>query len=123
MHKYRPASLSETINNGYLIHNALLVSPCCLTCLFILSSSWFNNIQRRFALENLDLLGVAEDEDQEGSDMGIPAATGHKRKRINRGGKGGRIPNGEDFWSRVDAWFSDEMAKRDNDLMGLLWKP
>ena len=83
------------------------------------------DIQRRFALENLDLLGVAEDEleDQEGSDVGNPPVTGQKRKRINRGGKGGRIPNGEDFWSRVDAWFSEEMAKRDNDLTGLLWKP
>lgn len=36
MHKYQPASLSETINNGFLIHNAHLVSP--YYCLFILSS-------------------------------------------------------------------------------------
>lgn len=83
----------------------------------------FNDIQRRFAYENLDLLGVAEDEDQEGSDVGIPSATGQKRKRTNHGGKGGRIANGEDFWSRVDAWFSKEMEKRDNDLTGSLWKP
>ncbi|KAF8800632.1 hypothetical protein BYT27DRAFT_7021921, partial [Phlegmacium glaucopus] len=25
MHKYRPGSLSEKVNNGYIIHNALLV--------------------------------------------------------------------------------------------------
>ena len=81
------------------------------------------SIQRRFAHENLDLLGVSEDEDQEGFDMATSPATGQKRKRNNRGGKGGRIPNGEDFWSRVDAWFSEEMGKRDNDLTGSLWKP
>ena len=82
-----------------------------------------NNLQQRFALENLDLLGVAEAEDQESLDVGIPLLTGQKRKRNNWGTKGGRIPNGEDFWSQVDVWFSEEMAKRDNDLTSSLWKP
>ena len=81
-------------------------------------------IQRRFAYENRDLLGVSEDdEDQDGADVAFSPAAGQKCKRTNHQGKGGRIPNGEDFWSRVDVWFSDEIAKRDNDLAGTLWKP
>jgi hypothetical protein len=50
------------------------------------------------------------------------AGVGQKRKRT-LARNGGRIANGDDFWSRVDAWFSDEIAKRDNDLSGPLWKP
>ena len=49
------------------------------------------------------------------------AGLGQKRKRT-LARNGGRIANGEDFWSRVDAWFSEEIAKRDNDLSGPLWK-
>lgn len=37
-------------------------------------------------------------------------------------GRGGRVPNGKDFWSRVDSWFKDEIKKRGNDLTGPRWK-
>lgn len=118
MHKYWPASLSETINSGYLIHNALLVSPV------VIFGCAQRFIQHRFAYENCDLLGVSEDdEDHDSADsVAFSPAAGQKRKKTNHRGKGGCIPNGEDFWSRVDVWFSDEIAKRDNDLTGTLWK-
>ena len=34
----------------------------------------------------------------------------------------GRISNGDDFWSKVDAWFEEEIRKRDRDLSGPLWR-
>lgn len=96
LQKYRTASLSERISNGYLIYHALL---------------------RRFAYENKHLLWV---DDNEETNSGT-AQAGQKRKRT-MARKGGRIANGEDFWARVDAWFSDEIAKRDKELSGPLWK-
>jgi hypothetical protein len=62
------------------------------------------------------------DDDEENSSGNNVQQVGQKRKRTPSR-RGGRVANGEDFWSRVDAWFSDEIAKRDKDLTGPLWKP
>ena len=36
--------------------------------------------------------------------------------------KRGRVAKGEDFWSKVDAWFKAEIAARGKDLSSASWK-
>jgi len=42
MHKYRPGSLSERVNNGYMIHNALLVSIRVINTVFVSTNYFFS---------------------------------------------------------------------------------
>jgi hypothetical protein len=67
--------------------------------------------QRRFAYENPSLLDRVEDED-EGSTTPTPEdtpsedpPTGEPAKKKHKRGQGGRVPKGEDFWSKVEMWF------------------
>ncbi|KAF7975988.1 hypothetical protein HWV62_8146 [Athelia sp. TMB] len=97
--KYRRGQFEEDMGVGYTIHNALL---------------------RRFGLDNvtlIELVAPANDDDDD-SEL-IPddsAATGSKRKQ------GGRIPKGEDFWARVDAYFASHIESKGSNLLDMRWK-
>ena len=64
--------------------------------------------------------------DVDGEEKSLEPA--HKRRRnaqdvsIEAPGRGGHVPTGKDFWSRVDSWFKDEIKKRGSDLTGHRWK-
>jgi hypothetical protein len=50
-----------------------------------------------------------------------------KRRRNNQESgepqsKAGHVPNGKDFWSKVDSWFKAQVKERGNDLTGPRWK-
>ena len=84
--------------------------------------------QRRFAYEHKNLLLNKEedddddlDDDEEDED---PSNTTQQKKRKKKSTrkKAGHISNGDDFWSKVDAWFEEEIRKRDRDLSGPLWR-
>jgi hypothetical protein len=44
-----------------------------------------------------------------------------KRKRTAK--QGGRIPAGKDFWSMVDIYLKEEVAKRGRSFKDARWKP
>lgn len=95
-------------------------------------------MQRRFARANPALLSINEDEelatpsspdgdngDEESSSSteSNETPTARKRKKTpTNGRKSGRIRDGQDFWAQVDVWFEREIARRDKDLLGPLWK-
>ncbi|KAJ3509455.1 hypothetical protein NLJ89_g5211 [Agrocybe chaxingu] len=106
--KYRMGSIADKLQQGYTIHNVLL---------------------RRFAWENKELLDVGEDEGEEQSDddrhdEDVLEDASRKRKRTSksRPRQQGRIPNGQDFWARIDDWFEGEIEKRGKDFTEPLWK-
>ncbi|KAF8164205.1 hypothetical protein BJ912DRAFT_935109 [Pholiota molesta] len=99
--KYRHSSQARTSVQGYIVHNVIL---------------------RRFCIEHQDLLGVdtQELEDSEssiGSDDIEPLPPA-KRQRVLKG----RIAEGEDFWSQVDAWFKDAMKARGDNFSSEAWR-
>ena len=52
--------------------------------------------------------------DVDGEKELLPVETGRKRRRNAQdesSGRGGRVPNGKDFWSSVDSWFKDGIKK------------
>jgi hypothetical protein len=75
-------------------------------------------LQRRFILDNPDLVGTPDESDEESPEDTEGTHIKKKRKRTT----GGRIPKGEDFWSKVDAFFTKEIAKRGRHLVGTQWK-
>ncbi|KAF8177639.1 hypothetical protein BJ912DRAFT_985719 [Pholiota molesta] len=74
-----------------------------------------NVILRRFAWENRLSLGNEEDSENEASSSDLSSEASKKRKR-------GRIAHGEDFWSKVDAWFKEKIALWGSDFTGPDWK-
>ncbi|KAH9948702.1 hypothetical protein B0H21DRAFT_890351 [Amylocystis lapponica] len=97
--KYKRGGPGEQLDLGFVVHNAIL---------------------RRFGLEHTDLIGVQEAEDSDINEDG-DSDEAPKKKRKRRAG--GRITKGEDFWSRVDAFFVKEVAARGKRLTGSQWKP
>ena len=81
-------------------------------------------MQRNFALTNLPLLLGEQDEleDDGVEDDDQDDHTSRKRKKTGARSRGGQVPKGDDFWSRVDKWFEEEIEKRDRNLTGPLWK-
>lgn len=80
---------------------------------------------------SLNELSSADSERDGGSDIeGEEESPEPSRKRrrnaqemsIEAPGRGGRVANGKDFWSRVDRFFKDEIEKRGKDLTGAQWK-
>lgn len=62
-----------------------------------------------------------DDLDEDEDDVEDPLSSRKcKRKTLRK--KVGRISNGDDFWSKVDAWFEEEIRKCDRDLSGSLWR-
>lgn len=81
-------------------------------------------IQRKFALDNPALLGIAEDESDSESISDEHASSGSRPNKRKRKAKaaGGRIAKGEDFWGKVDRWFKKEVGLRGRNLAGPQWK-
>ncbi|KAF8869342.1 hypothetical protein CPB84DRAFT_1755241 [Gymnopilus junonius] len=106
---------------------------------------------RRFSYENKDLLVAEEPEDDvslpevgvspsDDSDVhesqqartqagskhgrGQPGKLKTKKAKTTKTTKAGRVPDGEDFWSRVDKWFEEEIEKRgkSTNFAGPAWK-
>ncbi|KAJ7596203.1 hypothetical protein C8J56DRAFT_1043295 [Mycena floridula] len=76
-----------------------------------------NALLRRFAMENNDLLFASEDEKEkdDSSDATPPPA---KKARKTKLPTGGRVPGGQDFWSKVDDWFHRQMFAEDGPQLG-----
>lgn len=81
--------------------------------------------QRRFGLDNLSLISavivkpVEHNEDEDEDEYDIPAPSAPKKRKVR---SGGRVPKGQDFWSRVDAWFIEEIKEKGRSLTGASWK-
>ncbi|KAJ7924100.1 hypothetical protein B0H13DRAFT_2581153 [Mycena leptocephala] len=73
---------------------------------------------RRFAFDHPDLLWFDEPMEEDDSESSSPP---QKRKRTAK--QGGRIPAGKDFWSMVDIYLKDEVAKRGRSFKDARWKP
>ncbi|THH26574.1 hypothetical protein EUX98_g7618 [Antrodiella citrinella] len=99
--KYKQGGNGEGLDPKFMIHLAIL---------------------RRFCIDHPEiakaqlLTGSESDVDSE-LEEGNP--TPRKRRK---GTGGGRIPNGEDFWSRMDKFFADGIAARGRSLTAEPWK-
>ena len=117
--RYQQGTKAGTFEQGYLIHNMILV----WFQLWLLELYWPRHWQRRFASENKNILGIDEDEDLENEDPtdfdnngDIPA------KRQKRSTAKGRVAHSDDFWSRVDSWFKEKIESWGTDFSGVDWK-
>ncbi|TRM70312.1 hypothetical protein BD626DRAFT_563968 [Schizophyllum amplum] len=88
-----------------------------------------NAVLRRFVLENPEAACVPEVESDESvedterdDDRPAKRTADGTRKAGSSRKRGGRIPNGQDFWSLVDAWFARETKSRGRDLTSVKWK-
>ncbi|KAI0355310.1 hypothetical protein OH77DRAFT_1511597 [Trametes cingulata] len=98
--KYKRGGPGDRLDVGYTIHN------------------------RRFALDNPELLNIDESEDGNDSSSTPPAAdstTGPARKK-RKTTAGGRVPRGEDFWSRVDRHLASYVISYGRNLASVQWK-
>lgn len=77
------------------------------------------SLQRKFAFDNPNLLGVSEVESDTDD---VPGDTARVLKKRKVGTVGGRIPKGEDFWGQVDAFFRKEVGAHGKNLAGPGWK-
>ncbi|KAH6876647.1 hypothetical protein BKA70DRAFT_1276991 [Coprinopsis sp. MPI-PUGE-AT-0042] len=73
---------------------------------------WQAIILRKIALDNRAVLNRADDDEE----AETPSPPGSKRRRGE-----GRIPDGEDWWGIVDAWFKREMKTRGTNLTEGQW--
>ncbi|KAF7378432.1 hypothetical protein MSAN_00270000 [Mycena sanguinolenta] len=71
---------------------------------------------RRFAFDHPELLWTDEAEGDEDSE-----SPSKKRKATAK--QGGRVAAGQDFWSKVDAYFKKEIEKRGRSFKDARWKP
>ncbi|THH23057.1 hypothetical protein EUX98_g8121 [Antrodiella citrinella] len=102
--KYKHGGNGESLDPKFMIHIALL---------------------RRFCLEHPDFVIASQPEPSSASDVESDTETADstatsKKRRKGRGG--GRIPNGEDFWSKMDAFFADGIKERGRSLTNEMWK-
>ncbi|KAF7986418.1 hypothetical protein HWV62_31153 [Athelia sp. TMB] len=104
--KYRRGQFDEDLGLGFTLHNALL---------------------RRFGLDNFGLLKMAPESaddgnkpDESDNDLEYEQPDTCSVKRSGR--QNGRTRKGEDFWSKVDAWFAELVKTKGVDLTGPLWK-
>lgn len=119
--KYRRGQFDENMSFGYTIHNVLLVSKV-VNIQMILHNTDVSIIQRRFGLNNIDLIKKAtttsaNDNNGDESDS-TPPPTGTKRQRTQVG----RIAKGEDFWGKVDTYFVEMVAKYGRDMTSARWR-
>lgn len=129
--RFHPSNVARVINTSTIQHVAVLVSKNLFNKLYFPHQS----LQRRFALENPDLLGVgeAEDDDDEYTPAGPAGGTssnadagdgdgvgptadlyrpGSAASVTTRGRKRKRAnrQKGNDFWSMLEKWFSARMT-------------
>ncbi|KAI0709508.1 hypothetical protein C8Q76DRAFT_799505 [Earliella scabrosa] len=85
-----------------------------------------NAILRRFALENPHLLNIAEAEsenDNAGEETTVDPQAGPPNKvRKTKTTAGGRVPQGEDFWSKFDEYLSGFIKQWGNVITAAPWK-
>ncbi|KAJ3832687.1 hypothetical protein F5878DRAFT_666338 [Lentinula raphanica] len=74
-----------------------------------------NVILRRFVYDNKQTIWAAEEDDDADGEQPPEGAT-KKRKR------GGRVAKGQDFWSLVDAWYSEKKKDLGKKLSDPRWK-
>ncbi|KAG6884027.1 hypothetical protein C0992_007154 [Termitomyces sp. T32_za158] len=96
--KYKQGGPGEKLDNIFVIHTALLCN---------------------FTLNNPDLIG--EEEPKGEGSVGIDDASQCPQKK-KRKSLGGRLARGEDYWSKVEAYFEKEIATRGWNLAGHGWK-
>lgn len=73
-----------------------------------------NLFQRDVAYKNRSLLSIDEASGDEDDGGGEPVPK--KRRR------GGRVPKSEDFWLRVDAYFTSKLEANGHNLSSPKWK-
>ncbi|KAI0670255.1 hypothetical protein C8Q78DRAFT_1035408 [Trametes maxima] len=98
--KYKRGGPGERLDIGYTIHNALL---------------------RRFALDNPQSLNYEEDEDGNIIESSPDNRAGSSRKK-RKTTASGRVPQGQDFWSKVDKYFQDHIKEKGRNLTAPAWK-
>ncbi|KAI0723527.1 hypothetical protein C8Q76DRAFT_794454 [Earliella scabrosa] len=91
-----------------------------------------NALLRRFALDNPQILNIAEtevDEDTPGSEadpeggLCVDAQAGPaQKKRKTATTAGGRVPRGQDFWSQVDVYLAGYIIQWGNNITAPEWK-
>ncbi|KAH8101156.1 hypothetical protein BXZ70DRAFT_892067 [Cristinia sonorae] len=88
-----------------------------------LSSGW-RVVKKDETLEHPELMSQAsESDDGEDQDEDSDNANGPPRKRKKTRKKtGGRVPDGKDFWSRVDTFFEEQIKLRGTSMTGSKWK-
>ncbi|KAF9494384.1 hypothetical protein BDN71DRAFT_1507666 [Pleurotus eryngii] len=91
--KYKCMGIGEAVSKADMIHNALL---------------------RDVAYKNRSLLSIDETSGDEDDGGGEPAP----KKRRHRG----RVPKSEDFWLRVDAYFTTKLEANGRNLSSPKWK-
>ncbi|KAF8178468.1 hypothetical protein BJ912DRAFT_1063115 [Pholiota molesta] len=98
--KYRHGTMATASTQGYLVHNVLL---------------------RRFCIDHQTVFGIDASEDPDAPEDGSDD-TEHpsKRKRVQK--QKGRIPEGTDFWSKVDLWFKEGIEQRGEDFASEAWR-
>jgi hypothetical protein len=81
-------------------------------------------LKRKFAYNNQGLAAVASNDDDNSEFENDPAISDtRKRKRAQLGRRGGgRIPKGEDFWSKADAFFKEKVLQFGDNLTAPAWK-
>lgn len=119
--KYKRGGAGENLEIGFTLHNAVLVCSIIqlgpdAQCPDVFSVG----MQRRFALDNPELLNYEEDED--GNIVLCTTTTGpaHKKRKTSANG---RVPQGQDFWSKVDAYFTVRIRDHGRSLASQSWKP
>ncbi|KAM5539993.1 hypothetical protein V8D89_006325 [Ganoderma adspersum] len=95
--KYSPHSAIQ-LHASYLVRNALL---------------------RRFAIDNPQLMNIDEPAVDESSTSSTQAGSPPKKCKTT---VGGRIPEGEDFWSKADAYINAYVKKWGKNLAAPEWQ-
>ncbi|KAJ6549022.1 hypothetical protein DFH09DRAFT_1503147 [Mycena vulgaris] len=68
------------------------------------------------------LLGIDEVVDKADDDTSEGATPSPAKRKRTAAKKGGRIPKGQDFWSKTDAYLKEEVGKRGRNFTDPRWK-
>ncbi|KAJ6521635.1 hypothetical protein DFH09DRAFT_1424712 [Mycena vulgaris] len=77
---------------------------------------------RRFAFDHPALLGIDEVVDEADDDTSKGATPSPAKRKRTAAKKGGRIPKGQDFWSKTDAYLKEQVGKRGRNFTDPRWK-
>ncbi|KAF8886592.1 hypothetical protein CPB84DRAFT_1850060 [Gymnopilus junonius] len=115
--KYRLGNLSAQVEQSYVILFAILMSEG-LSDLLVAEEPEDD--------VSLPEVGVSpsDDSDVHKSQQARTQAGSKRGPKTTKTTKAGRVPDGEDFWSRVDKWFEEEIEKRgkSTNFAGPAWK-
>ncbi|KAI0043571.1 hypothetical protein FA95DRAFT_1609261 [Auriscalpium vulgare] len=81
-------------------------------------------VLRRFVIDNLDLAGTNENTPslEELAQEDEPLENVGKKRKQSSTGSVGRVPKGEDFWSKVDKFIAGLMKENGQDRRSSKWK-